>query len=83
MSLRKTKMYGIFSHFISDIISSPNPCPPLSVHVANVANELKDDDKFKYIYDLAVVDAVKTREKLKEYKVWNHVPKHEAIYDSR
>ena len=34
MSLGKTDMYGIFSHFISDIISSQNSRPPLSANVS-------------------------------------------------
>ena len=40
----------------------------------DVSEEVPEDDKYKYIDDLAVLDAVKTSDKLIEYDVWQHVP---------
>ena len=41
----------------------------------DVAKEVPDDDKFKYIGDLAILDAVMNPwSKLKEYDVYQHVP---------
>jgi hypothetical protein len=40
----------------------------------DVAQEVPDDDKFKYIDDLSAVEAVKTDGKLTQYDVWQHVP---------
>ena len=39
-----------------------------------MSEEVPEDDKYKYIDDLAVLDAVKTSDKLIEYDVWQHVP---------
>ena len=40
----------------------------------DVSEEVPEDDKYKYIDDLAVFDAVKTSDELIEYDVWQHVP---------
>ena len=40
----------------------------------DVAMEIPDSDKFKYIDDLAVLDAINIRNKLTEYDVRNHIP---------
>ena len=45
----------------------------------DVAHEVQEEDKFKYIDDLAVIEAVKARDKLEEYDLWNHVPSDIAI----
>ena len=33
-----------------------------------------DEDKYKYIDDLAVLEAVNTSDKLIQYNVWQHIP---------
>ena len=40
----------------------------------DVADDLPEDDKYKYIDDLTVLYAVKTCDKLVDYDVWQHVP---------
>ena len=40
----------------------------------DVAMEIPDKDKFKYIDDLAVLQAINIRNKLTEYDVRNHIP---------
>ena len=40
----------------------------------DVADDFPEDDKYKYIDDLAVLDAVKTSDKLVDYDVWQQVP---------
>ena len=40
----------------------------------DVAAVIEEEDKFKYIDDLAVLDAIDVKGKLKDYDVWQHVP---------
>ena len=40
----------------------------------DVAEDVPEDDKFKYIDDLSITEAVKTAMKLIQYDVWQHVP---------
>ena len=40
----------------------------------DVAADIEEEDKFKYIDDLAVLDAIDVKGKLKDYDVWQHVP---------
>ena len=39
-----------------------------------VAAEVPDEDKYKYIDDLAVLEAVNKSDKLRQYNVWQHIP---------
>ena len=45
----------------------------------DVAEDVKEEDKFKYIDDLAVLDAINVKGKLTDYDVWQHVPSDIAI----
>ena len=40
----------------------------------DVAEDVPEDDKFKYIDDLSITEAVQTNNKLIQYDVWQHVP---------
>ena len=40
----------------------------------DAAEEVDEEDKFKYIDDLATTEIVQTEDKLKDYDVWQHVP---------
>ena len=40
----------------------------------DAADEVGEEDKFKYVDDLATLDAVNPREHLIHYDVWKHVP---------
>ena len=40
----------------------------------DVSEEVPEDDKYKFIDDLAVLDKVKTSDKLIEYDVLKHMP---------
>ena len=40
----------------------------------DVAADIEEEDKFKYIDDLAVLDAIDVKGKLKDYDVWHYVP---------
>ena len=40
----------------------------------DVVYEVANEDKYKYIDDLAVLDTVNTEDKLEHYDVWQHVP---------
>ena len=39
-----------------------------------VAAEVPDEDKYKYIDYLAVLEAVNKSDKLRQYNVWQHIP---------
>ena len=47
----------------------------------DVSEEVPDEDKYKYIDDLAVLDAVKTSDKLVEYDLKQHVPSDIATHE--
>ena len=40
----------------------------------DAGEEVPEEDKYKYVDDLATLDAVDTRDKLTEYDYWQHVP---------
>ena len=40
----------------------------------DAAQEVPDEDEFKYIDDLALTEIVKLEDKLEDYDVWQHVP---------
>ena len=45
----------------------------------DVAEEVPDEDKYKYIDDLVVLDSVNTENNLEDYKVWQNVPSNVSI----
>ena len=48
----------------------------------DVAQDVPEEDQFKYVDDLATLDTVFIKEKLMTYNVWEHVPSDIAIDES-